>query len=32
VLFFTNKKKEECEEIFNNFEEQEFATGGVIAT
>jgi mRNA turnover protein 4 len=30
-LFFTNKNKEECEEIFAKFEEEEFATGGAIA-
>lgn len=31
TLFFTNKDKEECEEIFNKFEEEEYATGGAIA-
>jgi len=31
TLFFTNRTREECEEIFDKFEEQEFATGGAIA-
>jgi mRNA turnover protein 4 len=31
TLFFTNRTREECEEIFNKFEEEEYATGGAIA-
>lgn len=31
TLFFTNRTREECEEIFDKFEEEEFATGGAIA-
>ena len=30
-MFFTNKSNQECEAIFNDFEEEEFATGGTIA-
>jgi mRNA turnover protein 4 len=31
-LFFTNKNVQECREIFDKFEEEEFATGGVVAS
>lgn len=31
TLFFTNRTREECQVIFDKFEEEEYATGGAIA-
>ena len=31
AVFFTNKSHQECDKLFNEFEEDEFATGGTIA-